>query len=148
MQINIRPANENDFSAIYALIHEFASFQKTPEKVLITPEQMLQNKDLFQCLVAVTDEQQIIGFASYFYAYYSWSGKAIYLDDLYVIETYRKQKAGSQLLNALIQLAKQQQCVKLRWQVSSWNKSAIGFYKSIGAYIDDTEINCDLNLQV
>ena len=148
MQINVRPANENDFPAIYALIHEFASFQKTPEKVLITPEQMLQHKDLFQCLVAVTDEQQIIGFASYFYAYYSWSGKAIYLDDLYVIETYRKQKIGSQLLNALIELAKQQQCIKLRWQVSSWNKSAIGFYKSIGAHIDDTEINCDLNLQV
>lgn len=147
MSVNIRPANESDFPAIFALINEFAVFQKTPEKVLITPDQMLENKDLFQCLVAANDDQQIVGFTSYYYAYYSWSGKAIYLDDLYVTAAYRKQKIGAQLLAAVIQLGKQQQCIKLRWQVSKWNSDAIGFYKSIGAKIDDTEINCDLNLQ-
>jgi hypothetical protein len=46
----------------------------------------------------------------------------------------------------VINLAKQEQCKKVRWQVSGWNSNAIAFYKKMGANIDSTEINCDLVL--
>ena len=39
-----------------------------------------------------------------------------------------------------------EQCKKLRWQVSNWNKNAIDFYKKMGASIDDMEINCEMDL--
>ncbi|MEO6548868.1 MAG: GNAT family N-acetyltransferase [Ferruginibacter sp.] len=145
MQTIIREAVTADFPAILTLIKEFAIFQKTPQKVTITLEEMENQQHLFKCFVAVVDEH-IVGFASYYFAYYSWSGKALYLDDLYVKENYRKQKVGSLLLNAIIELAKKEYCRKMRWQVSKWNENAIGFYKQLGAYIDDTEINCDLIL--
>jgi len=96
--------------------------------------------------VAETVDHTIIGFASYYFTYFSWSGKGLFLDDLYITESYRKQGIGVQLLNAVIELGKKEQCKKLRWQVSGWNKDAIGFYKKIGAIVDDTEINCDLSL--
>jgi hypothetical protein len=47
---------------------------------------------------------------------------------------------------AVKEFAINSQCKKMRWQVSKWNSDAITFYKSIGAVIDDVEINCDLYL--
>ena len=142
----IRQAEEEDFENILRLIQEFSLFQQTPEKVTIDLEQMKAQKDLFKCLVAQTSNGDIIGFASFYYAYYSWSGKAMYLDDLYVMESHRKQSVGKKLLDAVIDLAKREQCKKVRWQVSGWNSYAIAFYKKMGANIDSTEINCDLVL--
>ncbi len=146
MTITIRKANQRDFYTILYLIKEFAIFQKTPEKVTITLEQMIAAKDFFQCFVAETSGKEIIGFASFYFVYNSWSGKGLYLDDLYVVDAFRKQGAGKLLLDAMIQLAKEEHCKKLRWQVSKWNSNAIDFYKKMGAVIDDTEINCDLLL--
>ena len=144
--IIIRKAVPADFAGILLLLKEFAQFQKTPQKVTITAEQMQAEKDLFQCMVAESVDGQIVGFITFFPAYYSWSGKAMYVDDLYVTEEYRKRRIGKMLLDTVIQMAKEENCKKVRWQVSHWNINAILFYKSIGALIDDTERNCDLML--
>lgn len=143
MNITIRKATEQDFETIIALQKAFAVFQKTPEKMEITFEQMKAEQHLFQCFVAETETKEIIGLATFFYTYYSWTGKAIYLDDLYVTDDYRKHGDGKKLLDAVINLAKETECKKVRWQVSRWNDNAIAFYNSIGAVTDDTEINCD-----
>lgn len=145
MNVTIRQATEEDFASILFLIKEFSHFQKTPGKVTISLKQMLEDKNFFRCFVAET-EGKIIGFASFFFAYYSWSGKALHLDDLYVTEPYRKQGIGKKLLHAVIDLAKTESCKKVRWQVSKWNQNAIEFYQQMGATIDDVEINCDLLL--
>lgn len=142
----IRKADEKDFSAILDLIKEFSVFQKTPEKVTITLDQMVREKDLFRCILALADNR-IIGFATYFFAYHSWTGKALHLDDLYVTEAHRKQGTGKKLLDAVIDLAKAQHCKKVRWLVSRWNLNAIKFYKKTGATIDETELNCALALE-
>lgn len=141
-----RKADQQDYPTILSLIKDFAVFQKTPGKVTITLEQMIASGHLFQCFVAESNDQEIIGFASFYFVYNSWSGKGLYLDDLYVKDEFRKLGAGKQLLEAVIQLAKDEHCKKLRWQVSKWNDNAIQFYKKMGAVIDDTEINCDLLL--
>lgn len=145
MNLTIREAAPNDYEQIFLLIKEFAAFIKTPEKVLISPDQMLQDREYFRCFV-VTDNEKIIAFSTYFFAYYSWTGKAIYLDDLYVTETYRGKGIGNLLFNKIIETAKNNNCKKVKWQVSNWNKKAIKFYKNKGALIDDVEINCDLFL--
>jgi diamine N-acetyltransferase len=146
MNIITRKAAEPDFEAILSLIKEFAIFQKTPEKVSITLDEMIANGNLFQCFVAETADKKIVGFASFFWAYYSWSGKAIYLDDLYVTNAFRKHGIGKMLLQQIIELAKNSACKKVRWQVSKWNSNAIEFYQKMSATIDETEINCDLAL--
>ena len=71
MSLTIRKSSPADISSIYALIKEFAAFQKTPEKVTITPEQMEKESDSFQCLVAENDDKIIVGFATFFFVYYS-----------------------------------------------------------------------------
>ncbi|HEY0057487.1 MAG TPA: GNAT family N-acetyltransferase [Flavisolibacter sp.] len=139
----IRSADEQDFHRVVSLIREFSVFWGAPETVTITAEQMIEDRHLFRCFVAETQNKEIIGFANCFFAYYSWTGKAMYLDDLYVTGAFRKQGIGRMLLMKVIELAKEQGCKKVRWQVSKWNTNAIEFYKSMGATTDEGEMNCD-----
>lgn len=144
--IHIQKATEKHLEKIYVINKEFAGFQRTPEKFTITLQQMKDAKDSFHFLVAINENEDITGFASFFIAYYSWSGKALFLDDLYVRENYRKQKIGLRLLQSVINYAKEINCTKVKWQVSKWNENAISFYKKMGASIDEVEINCELSL--
>jgi ribosomal protein S18 acetylase RimI-like enzyme len=85
--------------------------------------------------------------ALYFFAYYTWVGKSLYLDDLYVKESYRKLKIGSALLNEVMKIAKAENCKRVRWQVLHWNQNAINLYKKVGAFIDEEWLNCDFDAE-
>src|SRR3954464_6064252 len=144
MSIVIRKATESDFPSVFSLIMELAEFQGTPERVLNSVQQMKEEQDIFQCLVAETDSKEIVGIASYFFAYYTWVGKSLYLDDLYVKPSHRGLKIGSLLLNETFRVAKAENCKRVRWLVSKWNADAIRFYKKIGAEIDEEALVCDV----
>ena len=92
MNVTIRKAYQADFSQILDLIKEFSIFQKTPWKLTISLEEMEKEKDLFQCYIAESDDNKIVGFASFYFTFYSWSGKGMYLNDLYVTNQYRQHK--------------------------------------------------------
>lgn len=145
MNITIRKAAEKDFELILALVKDLAIFQNALEKVTNTVEQMTAEKELFKCLVAENEQNEIVAIASYFFAYYTWVGKALYLDDLYVKESFRGQKIGSKLLSEIFEIAKKENCKRVRWQVSDWNKQALEFYKKCGAEIDHECCNCDFD---
>ncbi len=146
MNVTIRKAEKKDFPSVIFLMKEFAHFQKSPGKVTISVEQLDEDEAYFQCIVAETDDKTIIGFASFFFAYYSWSGRSIYLDDLYITGLYRNTGVGKMLLDNVVSFAKEHKCKKVRWQVSKWNKNAIEFYTQMGAITDDVDINCDLKI--
>ena len=106
---------------------------------------LFRSKDYFKCLVAENDENEIIGFALYFYAYFTWIGKSLYLDDLFVKKEYRNQGVAKKFLNEIFEDARRENCKRVRWQVLDWNTDAIEFYKKIGAKLDNEWINCDYN---
>jgi predicted N-acetyltransferase YhbS len=145
MDFNIRYATEEDFPAILSLIRELAAFEKAPEKVTNSVEQMKQEQELFRCLVAETGTREIVGIALYFFAYFTWVGKSLYLDDLYIKKTFRKQKIGSALLKRIFEVANSEGCKRVRWQVLSWNQPALQLYMKSGASIDGEWLNCDFD---
>jgi GNAT superfamily N-acetyltransferase len=145
MNFTIRPANEKDFPAILSLIKELALFEKAPEKVTNSVEQMKQEQHLFGSYVAETESGKIIGMSVYFFAYYTWVGKSLYLDDIYVLEEYRRHKIGTALLRKVFEVARAENCKRVRWQVLDWNTNAIEMYKKAGATIDDEWLNCDFD---
>lgn len=147
MNIRLRTIEEDDYAALIALFQEFATFEKLPEKMVNSVEQMKTEREFINGFVAVSEENEIIGYATYFYAYYTWIGKSLYMDDLYVRNEFRGNGIGTMLINKVIDKAKAENCSKLRWQVSEWNKPAIEFYKNLGAVINDVESNCDLVLK-
>jgi GNAT superfamily N-acetyltransferase len=144
MSITIRKAVENDFPAVISMISEFAQFQRSSDKMTNSIGRMIKEQDAFTCFIAVTEHDELIGYAICFFAYFTWSGRSLYLDDLFVQEQYRRLHTGSKLLAAVVDYAAGEQCKKVRWQVSRWNTNAQEFYKKFGAVIDDVELNCDL----
>ncbi len=146
MGITIRKGVEDDFPAILSLIKALAVFQGMPEKVTNTVGLMKEEKNFFNCLVAENDEKEMIGIAIYFFAYYTWVGKSLYLDDLYVLEEFRGLKVGTMLLDKLFLTAKEENCKRVRWMVSEWNNNAIAFYKKCGAEIDEELFICDFDM--
>lgn len=145
MKFTIRPAEEADYPSILDIIKALALFEKAPEKVTNTVEQMKAEKDYFKCLVATNQEGEIIAICLYFFAYYTWVGKSLYLDDLYVLEPYRRHGIAAALLNELFEVARNEHCNRVRWQVLNWNENAIRFYEKTGATLDDEWINCDFD---
>ncbi len=143
----IRKAEERDFPKILEMIKELALFEKAPEKVLNSVEFMKQDKDLFGCLVAENENSELIGMALYFYAYFTWVGKSLYLDDLYVKPEFRCAGIGSLLLDEIYKIAKSENCRRLRWQVINWNTPAIRLYEKAGATIDNEWSNCDFDYE-
>jgi GNAT superfamily N-acetyltransferase len=144
MTVTIRKIEESDYLVLISLFKEFALFEKLPEKMTNSVEQMLREKEYLTGFVAVNDVDEIVGYATYFFGYYTWIGKSLYMDDLYVRPDFRGAGVGTKLISEVIAFAKAENCKKLRWQVSEWNQPAIDFYKSLGAIVDAVESNCDL----
>jgi GNAT superfamily N-acetyltransferase len=147
MNYSIRPAVETDFPAILAIIKALALFENAPDKVTNSVEQMMEEKDCFRCFVAETEQKKIAGISLYFFAYYTWVGKSLYLDDLYVLEEYRRQGIAAALLQAVFDVAREVNCKRVRWQVLNWNVNAIQLYEKCGATIDNEWSNCDFDRQ-
>ena len=145
MAISIEQAQKSDLKEIHRMILDFATFQKTPEKVYITAEQMEADADLLKALIVRRDEKAI-GFATYYFGYSSWSGRHLYLDDIYLESDQRGKGIGDQMMDKLELIARDNNCKSMRWLVSKWNESAIEFYKKRGASVDGTEFTCQLNL--
>ena len=144
MTFTIRKIEVSDFLVLISLFKEFALFEKLPEKMTNSVEQMLREKEYLTGFVAVNAVDEILGYVTYFFGYYTWIGKSLYMDDLYVRPDFRGAGVGTKLINEVIAFAKADNCKKLRWQVSEWNQPAIDFYKSLGANVDAVESNCDL----
>jgi len=144
MTVNIRKIETGDFNVLINFFKEFALFEKLPDKMINSVEQMLLEKEYLTGFVAVNSGNQIVGYVTYFFGYYTWIGKSLYMDDLYVQTDSRGLGVGTKLINEVIEFAKAENCKKLRWQVSEWNQPAIDFYKSLGANVDAVESNCDL----
>ena len=148
MEIYIRLAEEADFERLIELMGEFAEFENHPEAMMNSVDRMKREKEYFSCFVAETENSIIVGYAAWFFAYYTWTGKALYIDDLYVQEEFRGRGIGKMLLNKIIEFATGTGCHKIRWQVSDWNEKARGMYRSMGAEIDTTKYNCDLIVSI
>ena len=143
MDINIRKATEKDFPAIFGLITELAEYEESLDKVSNSLELMYEQKDYFNCYVAETEEKEIIGMALYYFSYYTWVGKTLYLDDLYVKEAWRGNGLGTRLMDKMFEVAKAEKCNRFRLQVLNWNESAIKLYEKSGFTVDKTWYNCD-----
>lgn len=146
----IRAAVQADVPAIFHLINELAEFEKAPHEVINTPDRLLHdgftiNPPLYVAKVAENAEGVIMGFSLCYLRYSTWKGPVLYLEDLYVRETFRGNGVGKALFESCIEFAKVNGYKRLTWQVLDWNQPAIDFYKRWNAVMDPEWINGSLN---
>ena len=134
----IRKGQKQDMPAVLELIKELAVFEKEPNAVEVTLQDLendgFQNNPLFHTFVAEIDNQ-IIGMALYYYRYSTWKGKTIHLEDLIVKKEFRGTGAGFALYSEIIKQGKIDQVRRIEWNVLDWNEPAIQFYQKSGAKI-------------
>ncbi|AHM73543.1 GNAT family N-acetyltransferase [Yersinia hibernica] len=137
MSITIRQARPEDATVIYDMIYELAVYEKAPQEVVTTPDEIRET--LFgagsktEALIC-ENAGKTIGYAVFFTSYSTWLGRnGIYMEDLYISPEYRGKGAGKALLKNIAQCAVKRQCGRLEWSVLDWNQPAIDFYQSIGA---------------
>jgi GNAT superfamily N-acetyltransferase len=136
--MTIRKGNPEDMQAVLGLIQELAAFEKEPDAVCITVDDLVRDgfgsNPLFHVFVAEVDSE-ILGIALYYYRYSTWKGKTIHLEDLIVKDEMRGSGLGFALYTAIIKQAKKDQVRRVEWNVLDWNTPAIAFYEKSGAKV-------------
>lgn len=126
--------------AVLGLIQELADFEKEPNAVVVTVEDLVRDGfgpvPLFDVFVAEV-EKEIVGIALYYYRYSTWKGKTIHLEDLIVKEKMRGTGLGYALYSEVIKQGKKDKVRRIEWNVLDWNTPAIEFYEKSGAKILD-----------
>ena len=139
----IRKAKRGDEHAIHALIVELAVYEREPDAVINTP-QNLEN-DLFDdpiCEALIVEKEgEVIGFALFYTSYSTWRGRCMYLEDFYLKPDFRQFGYGQILFDEVVKIAKEKGVRRMDWQVLNWNEPAIKFYKKNHAELDDEWLN-------
>ena len=133
----IRPARLEDVPIILQLIHDLATYERAPDEVTATEQQLVDvlfgERPAAEVLLAFEGESPV-GFAVYFYNFSTWLGRAgLYLEDLFVNPDQRGKGYGRALLVELAKIARDRECGRLEWAVLDWNEPAIKFYRTLGA---------------
>ena len=137
--INIRVAQQQDMKAVLGLITELAIYEKEPEAVIVTEQDLITHgfsEDRFDCFVAEHEEQGVIGMALYYPRYSTWKGPTLHLEDLYVKPEFRQHGVGKQLFDAVVKVAAEQNVGRMEWTVLEWNDPALNFYKKYDDSLD------------
>lgn len=146
----IRRGKKEDLPQVLGLVKELAIYEKAPNEVDVTVAQMEEwgfgEDKQFDFFVAEKDGK-ILGIALYYYKYSTWKGKCLFLEDIIVTESERKNGYGKQLFEAVVQVAKKDKVKRMEWQVLEWNEPAIKFYKKTPTVFDDEWINCKLTYE-
>ena len=150
---NIRKGRSEDMQAVLGLIQELAHFEKEPNAVLVTVDDLIRDgfgpNPLFHFFVAEV-ENEVVGIALYYYRYSTWKGKIIHLEDLVVKDKMRGTGLGYALYSEIIKQGKLDNVRRIDWHVLDWNTPAIDFYEKSGAKVlrdwdvaqmDETAIN-------
>ncbi|NDP26760.1 MAG: GNAT family N-acetyltransferase [Flavobacterium sp.] len=124
--------------AVLGLIQELAHFEKEPDAVLVTVDDLIRDgfgtNPLFHVFVAEV-ENEVMGIALYYYRYSTWKGKIIHLEDLVVKDEMRGTGLGYALYSEIIKQGKLDNVRRIDWHVLDWNTPAIDFYEKSGAKV-------------
>ena len=135
--MKIRSATPEDIPTILQLIRDLATYERAPDEVTATEEQL--NEVLFgerpTAEVALVFEGDApAGFAVFFHNFSTWLGRpGLYLEDLFVNPEMRGKGYGRALLTHLARIARDRGCGRMEWAVLDWNEPAIQFYRALGA---------------
>ncbi len=138
MEVLIRDAQKTDMKSVHGLITELAVFEKLPNAVEVTVDELEKDgfghQPLFHCFVAEV-EKAVVGIALVYPRYSTWRGPVIHLEDLIVTQSMRGKGIGKALLKRVVEYGLEKKVKRIGWEVLDWNEPAITFYEDCGAIV-------------
>ena len=138
--MSVRPAQEADVPVLLELVRELAAYEREPDAVRATQDDL--RRALFvdrTCSAHVAEQDgQVVGFALWYPTFSTWTGRqGLWLEDLFVRPSARGSGLGRALLQALAAVCVERGYARFEWWVLDWNAPAQGFYRSLGARPED-----------
>ena len=133
----IRRATKEDGKELLALINALADFEKLRRPNLQARKRLLRDafgkRKRFTSFLAEINGKSA-GYAIVLETYSSFLAlPTLYLEDIFVLPEFRKQKVGLRLLLRCVREAQRRGCGRMEWMVLDWNVGAIRFYKKLRA---------------
>lgn len=140
----VRKGTQDDVPRVLELIQELATYEKAPNEVTITLEELTNDgfgeNPIYSLFVAELNNK-VEGIALYYEKYSTWKGRCLFLEDIIVTESLRGKGIGSLLFEEVIKVAQARNSARMEWQVLDWNEPAINFYKKYSAELDGEWLN-------
>jgi GNAT superfamily N-acetyltransferase len=135
--LTIRRATARDGRALLSLVDALADYEKLKRPTRAARARLLRDglgpKRRFDAYLAFSGRVPV-GYAIVFETYSSFLAlPTLYLEDLFVLPAYRKQKIGLSLFRTCTAEARARGCGRMEWVVLDWNVNAIRFYDRLGA---------------
>jgi GNAT superfamily N-acetyltransferase len=131
-QVTIQKVNAETFEDFLGLIAKLAEYEK-----LSPPDQAAKNRLRQDCLSDKPKYQAFLGkvggkyvsYVIYFFTYSSFLAlPTLFLEDIFVLEEYRRLGVGKVMFDFIKATAKGEGCGRIEFTVLTWNKSAQQFY--------------------
>ncbi|MCX4785435.1 GNAT family N-acetyltransferase [Streptomyces sp. NBC_01221] len=140
MTVTIRPADKADTPALAELIEEIERFygstevQPLDERRSQVEEALFGSLPLASALLVEDESGDIVGLAAYSFLWpAAGSSHSLFLKELYVRDTLRRQGVGARLMKELRAIAAARSgCSRVEWMTDRDNPIARGFYRSLG----------------
>ena len=129
----IEKVNAENFDVFLGLINKLAEYEK-----LAPPDEEAKRRLRRDCLSDKPKYQAFIGkvggkYVSYVIFFFTYSSflalPTLFLEDIFVLEEYRRQGVGKKMFDFLKETAKREGYGRIEFTVLKWNKLAQKFYE-------------------
>jgi GNAT superfamily N-acetyltransferase len=137
LEIEVRAGTADDIPLLMSFIRSMAELERLEVR---TTEADLKASLFTEPPAAYTLLAFIDGkpaaYIVYLFTFATMVGRrCLWMDDLFVIPELRGRGVGKVLMAHMAAVAVENRCARFEWMVLDWNRSAIGFYQSLGAEV-------------
>jgi len=134
-QIVIRPLTQAHGKSFLSLVDALADYERLKRPDRAARSRLLRDgtgrRRRFDAFLAFRNGSPV-GYAIIFETYSSFRARpTLYLEDLFILPEYRKQRIGLKLFRTCLAEARRRRCGRMEWTVLDWNKPAIRFYRRL-----------------
>lgn len=149
-KMTIRRAKEEDLPLIQELIKGLASYEKRPQDVTGTKEQL--HFWLFEKKIAAVwlaeYEKETAGYALYYPVFGSFAAAgSVYLEDFFLKEEFRGRGLGRCFFSKIAEAVLAEGYTGMEWSCLDWNRTAIDFYRRQEAWQETGRVYFGLDHQ-
>jgi GNAT superfamily N-acetyltransferase len=136
-ELSIENINLHNFEAFLKLVEKLAIYEKlTPpdeDAKARLEKDGLSEHPKYQAYLGKLDDKYVT-YVIFFFNYSSFAAKPLmYIEDIFVLEEYRRQGIGSTMFKFCVKHAQDHDCGRIEWCVLNWNEPGIKFYEKMGA---------------
>ncbi|WP_319580647.1 GNAT family N-acetyltransferase [uncultured Methanospirillum sp.] len=133
---SIEQVTKDTFPEFFSLLCELAGYEHLtpPDESARTRllNDLLVIPPMFEAYIGRHNDTPV-GFATFFFSYSTFLARpTLFLEDIFVLESYRGNGYGRQLFDYCLNEAKIRGCGRMDWMVLTWNEPSIRFYETIG----------------